>query len=83
MNNNEDMLYRFSLPPAGFEGNVLQAHGARVSAIILLTLPPRQILTVESIEKDSHSGLPAHGLSTEEYVTSCSLLISSPKCLAG
>lgn len=46
-----------------------QAYGARVSAIILLTLPPRQILTVEPIEKD---GLPAHGLSTEEYATRCS-----------
>ena len=49
-----------------------QAYGARVSAIILLTLPPRQILTVEPIEKESRSGLPAHGLSTEEYATRCS-----------
>lgn len=50
----------------------LQAYGARVSAIILLTLLLRQILRVELIEKDSRIGLPAHGRSTEEHATSCS-----------
>lgn len=50
----------------------LQAYGARLSAIVLLT----------ATKTDSHSwahaespcGLPAHGLSTEVYATSCSVV---------
>lgn len=41
------------------------------SAIILLSLPPRQTLTDEPTENNSHGGLPAHTLSSEKYATSC------------
>lgn len=51
-----------------------QVYGAEVPAITLLSLPPRWILTVRPTGKELCSGLPAHGLSTEECVTRCSAL---------
>lgn len=46
-------------------------HMVSASAIVLLSLPPRQILTDEPTENNSHGGLPAHTLSSEKYATSC------------
>lgn len=60
----------------------LQAYGAKLSAIVLLTLPPRQILTVGPMQ--SHPvGFQLMGSSLRNMQQVAVLLISSPKCMAG
>lgn len=66
------MFYRFSVPPAGLEANVFAGIWCQGICHYCTHFATKHILRVEPIEKDSCSGLPAHGLSTEEQATSCS-----------
>lgn len=49
----------------------LQAYGVRGSAIVLLSLSPREILTDKPIQNKLYCGLPAHSLRSKKYATTC------------